>query len=75
MSTLDDQEGTQTMLDIEKDLLKGLRRTTGRPSKKATKGKKFKRKGRDLNQIKHDFLDLLSKLMNNDTKDKVWLAI
>ena len=69
---LEDQEGSRTVFDIEKDLIKGLHKTTGTKLKKLFKPKNFKRKGKDIDQIRHDFLDLLSKLMNNDTKEKVW---
>ena len=63
----------KNMVDIKKSLVKGLKK--GIPLRTVvpkTSRKAFKKKGRNLEEIKIQFLDYLSKLTSNHTKEQVY---
>lgn len=64
------------IIEIKKDLFKGMNKIIGRKIKKSKISKTtFKRKGMNLDDIKTQFLLYLSRLTSNDTKDIVIMTI
>jgi len=64
------------MIEIKQDFLKGLKKGIGRKLKKTKiAGKTFKNKAKNFEDVKLIFLENLSRLTSNDTKDKVIVII
>lgn len=74
-----DEGENQEFQQLETDLVNGLKRginvrTTKLKLKKRSK-KMFKHKGQDLVEVKQRFLETLSKLVSNNTKEKALAAL
>jgi 3-phosphoglycerate kinase len=67
-----DVQDEQKMIEIKQDFLKGLKKGIGRKFiKTKITGTTFRKKAKNLDEVRIIFLENLSRFTSNDTKDKV----